>query len=192
MIERTEGAPHHEKAFEGIKVYYSGSIKGAPELEPDFAWQLVQYMGENGADVLSEHVAARTRQEMESIRARRTGQEIQTMLAQPEPWFSVRRKDVEWVDEATHVVAVVNAPSHGVGMEIERAILKPARGLNETPILCLVHEGLLETLSYMVRGVTYQECPGYFLRTYAHLDSAKNTVHEFLTGKIGHEEAQIS
>lgn len=176
-----------EVPFEGRVVYYSGSIKGAPELEPDFAWQLVQYMGEGGADVLSEHVAARNKAEMDEIRARRTGQEIQVMRTHPEPWFQIRRKDAEWVDEATHFVAVVNAPSHGVGMEIERAILKPARGLNLTPVLCLVHEQLLDNLSFMIRGVTSDEHPDFHVQTYASLDDAKDVVHAFLTGKLGNQ-----
>lgn len=174
---------HHtkEKPFEGLQVYYSGSIKGVPEAEPDFPWQLVQYMGKGGADVLSEHVAARNQQEMDEIRARRWGMEVQEMLAQPEPWFGIRRNDIEWVDQVTHVVALVNAPSHGVGMEIERAILKPERGLNETPILCLVHKQMLDKLSFMVRGVTEDESPRFQLRTYSHLEDAKIVIHDFLT-----------
>ena len=45
--------------FTGKKVYYSGSISGVPEPDPEFAWKLVRYMIDNGADVLSERVAAR-------------------------------------------------------------------------------------------------------------------------------------
>jgi len=172
-----------EMPFKDLKVYYSGSIKGAPEAEPDFPWQLVQYMGKGGADVLSEHVAARSQQEMDEIRAKRWGMEIQEMLSQPEPWFGIRKKDIEWVDEATHVVALVNAPSHGVGMEIERAILKPERGLNETPILCLVHEQMIDKLSYMIRGVAESESPTFQLETYTSLEDAKAIIHDFLTDK---------
>jgi hypothetical protein len=180
--QRRDGLPETEKPFTGLKVYYSGSIKGAPEAEPDFPWHLVQYMGQGGADVLSEHVAARNQHEMDEIRAKRWGMEIQDMLAQPEPWFGIRKKDTEWVDEATHFVALVNAPSHGVGMEIERALLKPERGLNETPILCLVHEQVLDKLSFMVRGVSEEEHLNFNLRTYSNLEEAKAIIHSFLTG----------
>ncbi len=170
-----------ERPFEGKKVYYSGSIKGAPEREPDFAWELVQFMAEGGADVLSEHVAARTPEEMESIRARRVGEAIQSISGNPKPWFGIRKQDIDWVEEATHVVALVNAPSHGVGMEIERAILKPRLGLNKTPILCLIHEELADKLSFMVRGISSEECEDYFLRTYGDLAGAKSVVKDFLT-----------
>ncbi len=163
-----------------LKVYYSGSISGVPEAEPDFAWHLVQYMIEQGVDVLSEHVAGRTREEMEKIRARRMDLELQEMLSREKPWFDIRKLDTEWVDEATHMVALVNAPSHGVGMEIERALLKPERGLPETPILCLVHSNLKEKLSYMIRGIRKEEYPNFFLATYDNLEEAKEIVRTFL------------
>lgn len=138
-------------------------------------------MAGGGADVLSEHVAARSQQEMDEIRARKWGMDIKEMLAQPEPWFGIRKKDTEWVDEATHVVALVNAPSHGVGMEIERAILKPERGLKETPVLCLIDEHMVEKLSFMIRGVSGNEAPNFQLRTYSSLQEAKEIIYDFLT-----------
>lgn len=171
-----------ERPFEGKKVYFSGSIKGATEADPHFAWHLVQYMGQKGANVLSEHVAARTREEMDEIRAARTGQIIEEMLAQPEPWFDIRRQDNEWVDQATHVVALVNAPSLGVGMEIERAILKPERGLPLTPILALMHEDLLGRLSYMVRGITPEEAD-FHLKLYSTLPEAQKHIDNFLLSR---------
>ena len=133
-----------------------------------------------GADVLSEHVAARSIAEMDSIRARRIGMTIQQLKEQPEPWFGIRAQDIEWVEVATHVVAVVNAASHGVGMELERAILKPRLGLNYTPILCLVHDSLIDKLSFMVRGVSVEECQDYTVRVYSRLEDAKQLVSSFL------------
>lgn len=173
-----------ERTFEGKKVYYSGSIKGAPEADPEFAWKLVQYMIENGAEILSEHVAARSKEEMDTVRARNIGMTVQEMLAQPEPWFGIRRQDLDWVDEASHVVAVINAPSHGVGMELEHAILKPRLGLNTTPILCLVHEDLSEKVSFMIRGVSKGETPYFYIETYTDLETAKSTVSKFLMDEI--------
>lgn len=173
-----------ERLFEGKKVYYSGSIQGVAEIEPDFAWNLVRYMINNGAVVLSEHVAGRNRNERDEIRARNVGMTVEEMLKEPEPWFGIRKQDLNWVDEATHMVALVNAPSHGVGMELEHAILKPRLGLNLTPILCLVHEGAAEKLSYMIRGVTTDESPCVYIRTYNDLKSAQLLVEKLLTEKM--------
>jgi len=169
------------KPFKGLKVYYSGSIKGTPEPDPEFPLKLVQYMAQNGADVLSEHVASRNPQEMEEIRARRIGKTIQELQKNPKPWFAIRRQDIDWVNEATHVVALVNSPSLGVGMEVQRALDKPKLGMNETPILCLVQEDIFPKLSFMIRGITSQESPLFQLQTYKDLEQAQQNIFNFLT-----------
>ena len=167
--------------FEGLKVYYSGTIKGSPELDPELPWNLVRFMAENGADVLSEHVAARSPKEMDEIRARRTGRTIEQLYAEPEPWFGIRRQDLEWVDQSDCVVALVNAPSLGVGMEIQHAILKPNVGKNVTPVLCLVRSEVLQRLSFMVRGITSEENPGFELREYSTTEQAQQHIFDFLS-----------
>jgi len=177
-----------EKPFKGMKIYFSGSIKGAQEPDPEFAWKLVQYMVQGGANVLSEHVAARNKEEMEEIRAKKMGMSVKQFLDMPREIYIrdvVRKTDTEWVDEASHLVALVNAPSHGVGMEIERAILKPERGLPLTPILCLVREDLLSNLSGMVKGVSWENDKALlFVETYKTLQDANFTLHKFLTGNF--------
>ncbi len=177
----------NEKLFEGTKVYYSGSIKGAPELDPDFAWNLVQFMKEGGADVLSEHVAGRNKDEMDQIRAEKLGITVEALRDIPREVFLrdiVRKQDLEWVDEATHFVALVNAPSHGVGIEIQEAILKPRLGMNLTPILCLIHEDLYPKLSGMIIGVSEQENSEFYIKKYKTLQEAKDLVSSFLRGSL--------
>lgn len=173
-----------ENNLKEVKVYYSGSIQGVREAEPDFAWDLVQYMIGEGVNVLSEHVAARTKEERDKIKARNLGLDLKEMLSEEEPWFSIREADTKWVDEATHMVALVNAPSHGVGMEVERALLKPERGLPLTPILCLVHTDMLEKLSCMIKGVKQDDYPSFFLATYNDLEEAKEIVKDFLESTV--------
>ena len=175
-----------EKPFSGIKVYYSGTIAGAPEIDLNFPRQLVEFMEEKGANVLSKHVAyADDREEMNRIKAEKMGisiQELKSMTREEYVKNAVRKQDLDWVDESTHVVALVNAPSHGVGMELQEAILKPRLGLNETPILCLIHKDLYNKLSGMVTGVSPEESPKFFIRTYENINDAQEIVFEFLTG----------
>lgn len=174
--------------FLGKKVYYSGSIKGSTEIDPEFAWKIVQYMSENGAKVLSEHVAARSKDEMNTLLLGNVGKEIQELLKGQEPWFGIRKQDLDWVDEATHVVALINAPSHGVGIELEHAILKPKLGLNKTPILCLVHKDLFDKVSFMIKGISIEESDVFYLKSYSDLESVKLLVKDFLLDKMEQNE----
>ncbi|OGM24340.1 hypothetical protein A2715_02390 [Candidatus Woesebacteria bacterium RIFCSPHIGHO2_01_FULL_39_32] len=168
----------NEKPFKGKKVYFSNTVTGMPDTERDFGWKLVQFMKENGADVLSDFVGARNKKEHIRMFLDKTGFDREK---EPNPWFFVRKTDTKFVDEATHVVAVVNGPSYGVGMEIERAILKPQRRLDETPILCLVREDLLRDLSFMIRGVSKKEAPKFQLKIYKNISEAKKLINEFLS-----------
>jgi hypothetical protein len=95
-------------------------------------------------------------------------------------WFYIRKHDISLVDKATHVVAIVNGPSFGVGMELQRALDKPKLGLNQTPILCLVEEKLYDGLSNMIRGVSAKESPTFELKTYQNLRQAKELIYDFL------------
>lgn len=173
------------KQFSECKVYYSGSIRGVPSADPEFPRQLVQYMIDNGADVLSEHVAARNDQERVAIFARRSGIDLLS-LSVPDRGKTARRVDLEWVRQATHVVAIVDSPSLGVGMELQYALDKPLRGLNRTPVLCLARHELLRDnrLSNMVIGVSVEESPVFYVKGYDNLGEAKETVSEFLLGRL--------
>lgn len=169
-----------EKPFEGKKVYFSGSISGVAHPEPFFFHHLVRHMVDNGADVLSEHVGGRSYDERETIRTRRLGFDVRT-LDNPAP--VVRRKDIEWVEEATHVVAVVDTPSTGVGMEVQHALNKHRMGMNLTPVLCLVQKDILDEdrLTDMIGGINMDDSPVAYVIPYTDMEDAKNIITNFLT-----------
>lgn len=162
------------RPFTGARVYFSGAIRGATLPFPDVTRRITRFLMQRGAEVLSEHVGADTLGARNHTFLARTGIDLTAVSA---PWEVVRRIDTGWVDSATHLIAVVDGPSHGVGMEIERALLKPERGLARTPILCLVHEELLEDLSWMIRGVSSVD---FHLQTYKDVDGAERLVGDFL------------
>ena len=76
-----------------------------------------------------------------------------TKLIEPELPWAIREVDIKWVDECTHFIGILTGLSLGVGMEIERALLKPRSNLNKTSILCLVNYEYLNQLSAMVREI---------------------------------------
>lgn len=177
-----EGESEKEhKPFEGKKVYFSNSLSGVQNIESNFGWHLVQFMKEGGADVLTEFVAARSTEERNRIFFEQLGFERKNT---PESWKFIRRTDTRLVDESTHLVAEVSGASHGVGMEIERALLKPERGLNLTPALALVRGEYFNSLTWMIKGIDQKEAPGFELRTYRNLEDAISNVHDFLVSRV--------
>jgi len=165
--------PRPELPFEGKKVYFSASIRGTV-VNPEIGPQLVKAMQVGGATVLSEHVAINDPRERYEVFFKNTGIRVQN----PNEMARVLREvDMRWVDEATHIVSVVDGPSHGVGMELERALLKPERGLNTTPILALINEDSLKNLSAMILGINN---PDFYLKTYKTIADAKRHVARFL------------
>jgi hypothetical protein len=171
----------NDKSFKGIKIYYSGSIRGEPEADPEFPRKLVNFMTDNGANVLSEHVVYPLGDEMDKIMVKKAGIKLDKLRNHPQRWFLIRDIDTGWVDEADCMIAIVNGPSHGVGMEIERALLKPERGLSKTPVLCLIHQDFKEGLSYMIRGIKNAD---FYLKTYQDLSTAVEIIDDFLLNKV--------
>jgi hypothetical protein len=163
------------------KIYFSGSLQGVKHSDPAFSWDLVQHMKSLGFDVLSEHVAARTHDEQDDIFLEKTGIDRRDPNVE-DPWFSAYKIDMDWVDAANYLIAVVDGPSHGVGMEIMRALMKEERSLNKTNILCLVHKDNKARLSWMIRGVP-ESYDNFKVVTYMDTDNAKEIVEKFLIEK---------
>jgi len=137
----------------------------------------VCYLIRNGANVLDPHVAALNDEMRQTLFIETRGFDDREL---EKPWELIEERDIEEVDLATHLVVVVDGPSHGVGNEIQRSIDKPLMGLNETQVLCFVHEDNLESLSWMIRGKEKSKYPNFHLETYQDVENAKMLVREFL------------
>jgi len=168
-----------KKEFEGLKIYYSGSMQGVQEQDLDFPKELVKFIQDGGANVLSYHVALGKGEESNRLLFQQLGISIEeTSIV--EKSRIIRHQDIAWVDEADYVVALVNSPSHGVGTEIQRALDKEKMGMKKTPILCLIKEELREKLSFMISGVYIEESDVFYLKTYKNIGDAKKHISEFL------------
>ncbi|MEX0896224.1 MAG: hypothetical protein WDZ94_04845 [Patescibacteria group bacterium] len=133
------------------QIYFSASIKGVGA-DPELGYKIVQHLIQQGHEVLSEHVGGRNQAEMDEVLLRRSGIDKTTLDAEAAA-HHIRAIDMQWVDKADTLVAVITGPSLGVGMEIERALLKPERGLPATQIICFVQAEYLDSLSLMIRGI---------------------------------------
>jgi hypothetical protein len=167
-----------EKPFQGKDIYFSNSMQGVQNQEKDFGWQIMQYLLENGASVLDQHVGGRDQEERDRLFLIDNGFELNR---EDRPWVAVEQADVKLVDKASHVIAFVDGASHGVGAEIQRAIDLFEFGVDYKVILCLVQEDRLKGLSWMVRGKESPKYPNFHLETYKNLEDAKVKIFNFLT-----------
>lgn len=162
--------------FKNKNIYYSGSIRGIIA-DPEIGKKIVTFLTENGAYVSSAHVAASSKEEMNRVFFERSGKPPINNSTPSELAYEV---DMKWVDEASHLIAIVDGPSFGVGMEIMRALKKPQCGLNSTPVLCLVNKDNLDKLSKMIRGANFEFGDMIQVRTYKDFKDTKKIITEFL------------
>lgn len=97
-----------EKPFDGMRVYFSNSISGEMGETEDIGREVVEFLSEKGADVLSENVAYLKPEDGEPIFERRTGIDLTQITEPTERARIIRKVDMGWVEVATHLVAVVN------------------------------------------------------------------------------------
>lgn len=167
-----------EKPFAGIDVYFSNSMQGIQNQEKDFGWKIVQFLLENGARVLDQHVGGRDQEERDQLFYTDNGFYLNRG---DNPWVAVEQADVSLVDKASHLIAFVDGASHGVGAEIQRAIDSYEFGIKDIEILCILHEENLKGLSWMVRGKVSSKYPNFHLATYTDIEDAKGKIFNFLT-----------
>ena len=99
---------------------------------------------------------------MNEVRTEKSGMGV---MKHERPWELVRKIGMECVDEADVLVALANAPSHGVGMEIERALTRHERGLRPMNVICLVEKDRMDKVAWMLRGSFIYE--GWKVRNYS-------------------------
>ena len=133
-----------------MNIFLSASIRGGRDMLSTYI-EMCKYLGENGHDVLSWHVADLKLEKTESLL---TEQEIYI-------------RDMEFLEKSHCVIAEVSTPSIGVGYEISSALQKML------PVLCLYTPQT--NVSAMILGdkrITSKE--------YGSMDAMKEEIDNFL------------
>lgn len=91
----------------------------------------------------------------------------------------IYKVDTLLVDQATHIVALLDKPSSGVAMEIEHALSREARGLPRAQILGLVHKDNYAGVSGMLKGAA-EVYKNFEIRVYESLGDIERLVKNFL------------
>ena len=156
------------------KVYFSSAITGKIAVSENFQINIINHMKQKGFKVLSEHVGLQNDIDIFKELSKNSGRNIPQRNGFEK---DIREVDLSWVDEADYFVGIVDGPSFGVGIEIEHAILKPARGLPQTKILCLVHENNFAKLTAMIKGIRESN---FQLSRYSDEQNAISIIDSFL------------
>ncbi|MCX6816159.1 MAG: hypothetical protein NT120_04895 [Candidatus Aenigmarchaeota archaeon] len=164
-----------------MKLFYGAAIQGAKDRgERAFINRaVIELIKSEGYDVVSEHTTGRSKEETAELLERAIGP---LPPSGPQRTIYVRRKMIESIEgDIDAAIFEVSIPSIGTGIEIAYACLRPRKGLTEIPILTLYQRDYWSNgLSSMVKGITPEELPKFYLKDYENLDNAKLYVTEFL------------
>lgn len=89
----------------------------------------------------------------------------------------IEKRDIAWLDQATHLIAEVTAPSIGTGREIEYARARKIK------ILCVYKKEQEFFTSPMIRGMTQDRYPNVKVRSYESEDELRLIIKSFLSIK---------
>ena len=154
------------------RVYFAGAITGGNNSVIIMMRRMVSFMREHGIPVLTDHVVADNPREAIAQKIGKTLNELR-----PE---DIERKDAEWLDVATHVVAEVTCPSTGVGREVEYARTKGSLGNIPAEILCLYLKGMEKSVTPMIRGMERDRYLNVSVRPYLDTREAETEIAKFL------------
>ncbi len=150
-------------------VFVAASLTAGRETLP-FVKFIVQFLQDAGYEVPSVHNAGDDPNQTFCDK-------IQDPAANND--HSFREWDNKWIEEAHLFVAEVTTPSHGVGGEFEHCRIKERLGLNRTPMLCVSLEG--RTVSPYITGLSEEEKPWIWFRSYRNTEDLASTLREFLS-----------
>jgi predicted house-cleaning noncanonical NTP pyrophosphatase (MazG superfamily) len=141
-------------------VYFAGAIRG-DRIAATTMRKLIVSVQDFGARVLAEHVAS-------------------TNPVDNLPAAAIERRDIAWLDQATHVIAEISGASTGTGREIEYARTKHKMGKPRAKILCLYQREREFYASPMIRGMTQDRYPNVEVRSYKNINEAQRLIRDFL------------
>ena len=152
-------------------VYLAGAIRGERIMEKIIK-DIVAYIKNLGLQVLTEHVGA---DDPIASFADKIGKTKKDLTAE-----DIEEQDIQWLNQATHVIAEISGASTGTGREIEYARTKGDFGKVPAIILCLYQIEREFYASPMIRGMSNNRYPNIIIKSYIDINQAKEIINEFL------------
>lgn len=139
-------------------VYISMSITNG--VTKDLPLKIAEWVEQSGGVVNDKHVIYAGHSEvlrqkyMQEYAEKYFSLDLQTLKGE-EIYSFIYNIDTLLVDQATHIIALLDKPSSGVAMEIQHALTKLDRGLPQTRILGLAHKDNYSKVSGMLKGASH-------------------------------------
>jgi len=163
------------------KVFYGAAIQGNRDRikRQSIHQGIIKHIKWFGYTVVSEHVTGSTYDETAKLLSESIGELPPKGMERTK---FVRNKMIELVEgDVEACIFEVSVPSLGTGIEIAHAYLRSRIGLSEVPILALYEKNFWpQGVSSMVRGISSEEHPNFYLGEYAALSEACVKIDEFL------------
>ena len=138
----------------------------------DIIKEIVRYVKVLGFPLLTEHVGT---DDPIATFAKKIGKTKENLTAE-----DIENQDIQWLDQATHVIAEISGASTGTGREIEYARTKGRLGKVAAKILCLYQTEREFYASPMIRGMDNKRYPEMTIKSYKDITEAKTIIEKFL------------
>lgn len=162
------------------EIFYGAAIQGASNREEraainEFAISIIK---SEGFSVTSEHTQGKNRLE--------TARFFEDAFGKVPPGIErsvyIRRTLLQLID--SQIVAAIfeaSVPSLGTGIEIDRVCTRKDRGFLAIPLLILYQKDYWTSgLSTMVKGISPEEVPDFYLSEYTEKISLAQSIKDFL------------
>jgi hypothetical protein len=133
-----------------------------------------------GCKVISEHTAGRDYDDTRRLLEETFGPLPPKGM---ERTIFVRNKMIEKVEsDIDAAVFEVSTPSLGTGIELAHAYLRPRMGLPQIPVIALYQRDYWpNNLSAMIRGISPEEVPDFYLKEYDQPEAAAQFIPQWIT-----------
>jgi hypothetical protein len=165
-----------------MKIFYGAAIQGNEDRKKrqHIHLGIIGQIKKLGCTVLTEHVGGADYAETEKLLMASLGHLPPKGI---ERTRYIRERMIAFIEsDIAGCVFEVSVPSLGTGIEIAHAYLRSRTGLSVIPILALYEKDFwIHGVSSMVRGISPEEHPAFYLKEYSTPAEAQTRIDEFIS-----------
>lgn len=164
-----------------MKIFFGAAIQGSEirEKRARVHRMILDAIIDCGCKVISEHTAGTDYEDTRRLLEETFGSLPPRGM---ERTIFIRNKMIEKVEsDIDAAVFEVSTPSLGTGIELAHAYLRPRMGLQKIPVIALYQRDFWpNNLSAMIRGISREKVPGFYLKEYDQPEGAVQFIPEWI------------